>query len=335
MDDPKRSSITPPTLPTADGEVSRDPTTRGYRLAAAVLSSFNSDSLRPVEEDHEDDGDALLDLLEDCERVRTGTGEWRWMLKNSVRRQTLKELGTREAIRQALQANSPRPDDTLQRIFEAYIAQTAPPLEQQNVSELTAALQVRDWLEGILDGLPDRQALTDRLEWEQLLQPFRQLVGDHFRGRAKELAELREFFNVTERVRSIYQAKPLMIFGPGGVGKSTLLAKVVLETVDAPAVDQFAFGYWDFDRATLLPEEPVTLLAELVLQLGLQFPPIKPQAQELRRRWLEKLAESVGARRSVQTEAWSRWAAPYRYLAKRYIQESRGDMASSLDELRN
>jgi hypothetical protein len=240
--------------------VNADPAMESYRRAAAVLSTFSSEALRPVEKEYADDSDAVLDLLEECERIPSATNEWRWMLKNSVRRQTLKGMGTREAIRHALQANSPRPDDTLQRMFEAYVAQTAPQEEPQTVAELTATLQVLDWLEGILDGLPDRKGLTNRLEWQQLLQPFRQLVGDHFRGRTKELYRIRAFFRTTRRQRSIYQAKPLMIFGPGGVGKSTLLAKFILETVDEATIDNFAFCYWDFDRATLLPEEPVTLL---------------------------------------------------------------------------
>jgi tetratricopeptide (TPR) repeat protein len=72
----------------------------------------------------------------------------------------------------------------------------------------------------------------------------------------------------------------------------------------------------------------------LVLQLGLQFAPIKPQAQELRLQWLRELSESAGALRAVQTEGGERGTAVYRDVAQRHIHESRSDLARHLDELR-
>ena len=305
-----------------------------YRGAAAVMSTFDSESLRPLDRKYAKDGDAVLDLLEECERVPTVSGELQWMLQNTPRREALKQLGTREAMQRALAANSPRPDATLQKLFEAYLSHSAKPLEEQTVAELTASLQVRDWLEGILDDLPDREALTNRLEWQQLLQPIRELVGEHFRGRTQELTDLHNYLKTGQPQRSIYQAKPLMIFGPGGVGKSTLLAKFILETVDSAAIDDFVFCYRDFDRAALLPEQPVTLLAECVLQLGLQFPQIKSYARDLRRSWLNELSASVGARQTVQTEGGERRATMKRHVAKRHISDSRGDLYRYLDNCR-
>jgi len=317
---------------TANLTIHAEAALRSYRFAAAVLSRFDSESLHPIHKKYANDSDAVLDLLEECERIRTEQGDGRWMLKNSIRQQTLKELGTRSAIGRALRANTSRPTDTLQRMFEAYIARSTPLLEQQTIEELIASLQIRDWLDGVLDGLFNREKLTNRLEWQQLLQPFRQLVGEYFRGRSKELADLRKFFAVSQKRRSIYQAKPLMIFGPGGVGKSTLLAKFILETVDEVRMDNFAFCYWDFDRATLLPEEPVTLLAELVLQLGLQFPQLKQQTQTLRQRWLNELSESATVQRTIQTEAGTRGTVAYRDIAQRAIHEGRSDLSRYLNE---
>jgi len=308
----------PPPVQAANAEAAL----RSYRSAAAVLSSFDSESLRPVDSAYVGDSDAVLDLLELCERTPAKGGS-RWMLKNSVRRQALQEMCSRAAIERALQANQPRPDDVLQRMFEAYVAETAPPVEKQSPAELVASLQVLDWLEGTLEGLPDRGELTNRLEWQQLLQPFRELVGDNFRGRTKELVDLGRYVANSQVHRTIYEARPLMIFGPGGVGKSTLLARFILETVDRQQPGEFAFCYWDFDRTTLLPEEPMTLLAELVQQLALQFAQIRPQAQKLRRRLLDRLAKSAGARRVIVTRDDVRGELEYRDVAERYIRQSR------------
>lgn len=306
---------------------------QSYRFAAAVLSTFNPEALRPLDRRYDGDEDAVLDLLEECERVQTAGEGWQWTLRNSVRRPALIALGTRSAIKRALRANKLRPQDTLQRIFEAVIAKKLPRLEDQTVEELTATLQVLDWLEGVIDGLPSRQDVIDRLEWQQLLQPFRQLVGDHFRGRGEELARLHRYLAEVQPQRSIYQSLPLMIYGAGGVGKSTLLAKFVLETIDEARTPNFAFAYWDFDRATLLPEEPVTLLAELVRQLGLQLLPIKPLARDLRQQWLTELAQSA-AGRLARTGQGTGAKGAYREAGQRAIVQGREGLSQSLYELR-
>ena len=44
--------------------------------------------------------------------------------------------------------------------------------------------------------LPDDGALRRRIAWLTLLAPFELLVGDHFRGRAAELARLRAYAGV-------------------------------------------------------------------------------------------------------------------------------------------
>ena len=64
---------------------------------------------------------------------------------------------------------------------------------------------------------------------------------------------------------------PLVIHGPGGMGKSTLLAKFLLDSVHGHTAG-FPFAYIDFERPTLSIHEPVTLIAEAARQLGIQYP---------------------------------------------------------------
>lgn len=55
------------------------------------------------------------------------------------------------------------------------------------------------------------------------------------------------------------------------MGKTTLLAKFVLDGLRDPA-GCFPFAYIDFERPTLSIQEPLTLIAEVARQLGIQFP---------------------------------------------------------------
>ena len=80
----------------------------------------------------------------------------------------------------------------------------------------------------------------------------------------------------------------MIIEGLGGLGKSTLLAKFVLDH----ALDQarpFPFAYLDFDRAGIDPDRPRQLLIEIARQVRLQF----PSATEA----LDRLIEDIRAER--------------------------------------
>ena len=81
-------------------------------------------------------------------------------------------------------------------------------------------------------------------------------------------------------------ARVVAVCGPGGMGKSTLVARYLLDTPDQP------FVYLDCDRPGLSAEEPITLLAEAVRQLGLQFPKFAAAAGRLRSRWLQDVSSA-------------------------------------------
>jgi len=57
----------------------------------------------------------------------------------------------------------------------------------------------------------------------------------------------------------------------GGVGKSALLARFILDHVEAQKKDRFPFVYLDFDRPNLSALEPETLLIEAARQLSIQY----------------------------------------------------------------
>jgi len=88
--------------------------------------------------------------------------------------------------------------------------------------------------------------------------------------------------NLTER-------PPFCIHGPGGMGKSSLVSRFILEHAEAAESQRIPFIYLDFDRPGLVAEEPVTLLLEAVRQLRTQYPQNAEQADECLRRWSDQL----------------------------------------------
>ncbi|MHC2284082.1 hypothetical protein ACVME8_010752 [Bradyrhizobium diazoefficiens] len=152
-------------------------------------------------------------------------------------------------------------------------------------------------------------SLTDAqraLDFSQLLEPLRILIGvqggwngvplkDRFVGRQDELVRLRAFVDelhsataleavtrgferIFKGVRYLFNISDESVFfliARGGIGKTTLLAKFVLDH----ALNQsrrFPFVYFDFDRATLHTRDPRQLLLEAVRQVALQFPEAGP-----------------------------------------------------------
>lgn len=285
-----------------------------YHDAAAVLAWFEiNPTLQPIGRVLGAEQAALERLVTDSICWYEQDGRRRWTLKNDVRKEVLARLATRDAMRAALAANPSRPVDVLQQALESYVGGSPKPLDEQNRDELAATLQIVDWLESteLSDALPTGEDVRRRIEFATLLEPFRALVGDHFRGRTKELAVLREYVGVLEAqsaaanirrgLRGLFSLKekpPLLIYGPGGMGKSTLLAKFILDHARA-GPQQLPFAYLDFDRPGLVAEEPLTLLLETVRQLGIQFPAFA----SICRNWIESWQREVSRELSPAPDA--------------------------------
>ncbi len=270
-----------------------------YRRAAAVLASFVPSQLRPV--DAPPDATALDALLRSCKMVYGPSGRQEWRLPTTLRRETLARFHSDEELRKALAANSVG-DTAVQRMLSAYLTHSASPLDTQSYEDLLATAQVTTWLYGIVAGTPEPEEVKDRLAIAELLAPMRRLVGSSFRGRADVLKRLNDYADILppgsileasgrrlRRFFSLGQNPPLALYGPGGIGKSTVLVKFMLDHADAN--NRIPFVYIDFDRPGMLPQEPLTLLVEAVRQLGVEFPEVRARAGELRAMWLERLSQ--------------------------------------------
>jgi cellulose synthase operon protein C len=253
--------------------------TRPYIEAAAVLEAFNPFTWQPdisslgVETTTSGDADGRLDVNERevlidaliplSEQVLDGVHTGLWRLTFAERRKYLRRLGTREAMRRALDANGKRPVTPLQRMFEQIVDGVTIDLNSLEREELTALNNVLQWTGGILDPLPERGAVLAALARYDLRAPMKRLVAHGFVNREEELKQLEAY--VQDKARS----QPLFVFGSGGVGKSTLLAQFILSHIDAI---QAPFAYIDIDRSSIRPDEPLTLLLEIIGQLREQLP---------------------------------------------------------------
>jgi len=280
-----------------------------YELAAAVLASFDPGAIRPIEGPPDDE--AAIQQLRLSATVRPGGqgGEKgaQWSMSRTARIEALKALREGGKIELARKAN-PRPvNDPIQQALDWLLTGETPDLSTLRAVQLAALFEAMDWVTGAgFTDLPPIDAVTAELRHKSLLEPFEELASDDtFRGRESELQQLRDYVGVlppkgllsrvtrvTERLLQRQEKPPLLIFGPGGVGKSTLVARFILEHARLPAALRFPFAYLDFDRPEIDENEPLSLLTEAVRQLGLQFPEAMPKTEALQARWREEFGRN-------------------------------------------
>ncbi len=318
-----------------------------YVRAAAVLCTFEPELLKPLGErralpsrqapfdlDH-----PLYTLVGHSAMVINVKGEVRSCLRDDVRREALTELIEAGQVEQALKANFDLAfdeSDTAQRVFRDVLTGSLPSLTKMRLEDLTALQHIAPWVSGVKLPVPfpPAEKLRYHVERERLLDPFRRLIGrwegrkfvEHFRGRKKELRELREYVDVAEsesfmesatRVASgatayffnLPERPPLVIHGPGGAGKSTLMAKFLLQHAEAHQKERFPFAYIDFDRPDVSPVKAHTLLGEIAHQLAMQYPEAEQAFLEFRRRMQDKSSQSESLDPSVPVSAFRDIAA--------------------------
>lgn len=296
------AKLKPPTAPVQEEDV--EPLRWEFRMAACVLSAFEPTQIRPLHAQEVREG-ALQHLMADCEAVTTPGGKTRWTLRQGIRQAAIARLGSRSELLRALAVNPPGELDLLQRMISDCLKGTARPLEEQGLEELSCTLQVVHWFRALVPELPGPEQVQRRLEWLRFMAPFQYLAGQHFCGRGAELQKLRDYVGVvdvsaSEAVRrSLLEAfgafarKPLLVHGPGGMGKSTLLARFILE--HAQAEEPIPFVYLDFDDPALSLDNPATLLVDIARQLSLQRPEMKEVLARFRR-----LCEGITSGRALQ-----------------------------------
>jgi len=233
----------------------------------------------------------------------------RWSLKPDVRREALASFPDVHTLRAALNWNDRPTYDPLQKALDAYILGPAKPIENQTLDQLAWSAQVVGWLSTTpfaADlGLPNPDDVRRRLDFVRLLAPLRRMANSKFHGREAEQRRLRDFLFM--EAEPDLAPKPLMVHGFGGSGKTALVSKVLLDYAGGRLADRRGkrvargpFVFLDFDRPSIVPEEPATLLLEAVHQIAAQSRETSSPAEALEVT-LESLLRSRSAERSIDT----------------------------------
>ncbi|SEB98562.1 trypsin-like peptidase domain-containing protein [Streptomyces sp. TLI_105] len=223
---------------------------------------------------------------------QTPPGTTVWTLKPEIRDAALAGLAGPGAALRALRANiglrpeGPGPERTaLALLTGAGLPPTGTePADpgagsHDEVEALSDALQATLWLSRVpgVTGLPEVDEVQHRLERARLLQPMRRLVRGTFHDRTAELDALHAYLALPEEPAE----PPVLLHGVGGIGKSTLLAKFLVDALAAAGPAGFPFAHIDFARPTLSVHEPATVIAEMARQLGVHHPAHRAAFEEL------------------------------------------------------
>lgn len=255
----------------------------------------------------------------------------RWRLRPAARRRALQQLRSEGRLAQALAALpaavSER-DTLLRQLLGAGID-----LQQLDFRQTALLREVLHWLEGSEFAAPALiQAAARRLDRLQLFKPFQRLLADGFQGRQKELKTLRDYVGVAEpgselgrvvrrfALRSAPGASPLVLYGPGGIGKSTVLAQFLMEHCGPDVAQPLPFVYIDIDRLGFRTADFGHFTVEAVRQLARQASEstamLESELTLLQAAASESSSSDAGAR-NVNADEWlNRFAAIIERLAE-------------------
>jgi hypothetical protein len=240
-------------------------------------------------------------VTRDCDLVTTRLGT-AWRLRLPVRHEALRELGVEGVLRELERPDSilAGADDVTHHMARRLLGGNRE-LGGLSATELSGILRAVEWLAPLGLDLPTEPAVRAALDLANVLAPLRAVAGPDFVGRERELELLEDHLYRP----AVGDATSLAIHGPGGVGKSTLLARFVLEHVGQDAGRRrehpLLFCYLSFDRAELDPRFPLTLLGEAARQLSLQAPELGEPLAHVRLQIDELLMAQTALRNEAAT----------------------------------
>jgi len=236
-----------------------------YRLAAAVMDTFNPGTIQPYDENGSILSQSYPNPENDADLVIPQIPE-RWRLHCDLRREALEKLATRQNMKDALALNPDIADTSLQRMLTSAINDTIPDdLRALTRDDLSALVTVASWLKSIIK-IPDLDSVARVFALKDLLSPFEHLTSDGFVGREMEITLLHSYLTSDQD-----GTEPLLLYGVGGVGKSSLLAQFILQAVRDPTNTPFLV-HLDMDSPTVSPQHLHTFVIEITRQLLAQDP---------------------------------------------------------------
>jgi len=136
----------------------------------------------------------------------------------------------------------------------------------------------------------------------QFFRPFENITK-HFAGRKEDIDKITDYVDwlpksswagkVGAGLRSMinfHEKPPLLIQGIGGIGKSTLVSKFILDHNKEKEGKLLPFVYVDFDIPGFSIKEPLTILIEALRQISIQF----PQHESLLTNISKRISQMIG-----------------------------------------
>jgi len=252
----------------------------GTDLAAqlAVLGTFD-----PAQIGVDDDAAEVVELL--CTPLLPRDDHAEAAIADPRRVEALARVladGGRAALARLRDRVTPGADTPLQRMLDAFVRDRSVPVDERSEDELVASLDVWRWateavaragLGGAVEVEPSREEIESRLALLDVTRPVRKLVEGRCVGRERELAELHAYRHARPEQSGLIDEPALVVFGIGGVGKSTLVARFVMDLYEQsrPGSPQ-AWAYLDLDRPTLRSYTPDAVLEDVIRQAAAHFP---------------------------------------------------------------
>ena len=282
-------------------------------LDAAVVSTFLPRDVAPEEGLGPQRADSEARLLDYAEATHTIAGP-KWQLRREVRTEVLRSAWGTPELEGALRRTKDRFNDAVSIALRDKLEQVETRPEEMTLPGLEA-LRVASAALGDLE-LP-RPAVSvaelDRLiRRRRMIEQFERICGRDFRhdvvGRDEELEKLNAYVGVIDASTTLHNLKraaasvrrvfsgrrPLAIWGTGGVGKTTLLSRFMLEHIDS-AERSYPFAYLDFDRPSLSPRDYFGLLAEICDQFIAQFEGLERLLRHIRNEALRRQSSSLAS----------------------------------------
>jgi hypothetical protein len=254
------------------------------RARAGVVVTFDPDDLLAL---GASSGDVIDFLDQECHLVPMADGPAAWTLDDAARTRLFASADRTDLVR-ARVAVKEVPDSSVQRALDRSLDAG---WSTSEVAELdddgTAALSVvARWWSGSRYDVPNPEDLADHLHRRLLFADARSMATDHFVGREDVLGELRHRFHDP-------QGKAVALWGIGGVGKSALVARLVVEVVDDPDPwNRGVVALLDFDDPALNPMYPAELVAAITEQLDVQVAADSSEFANVRARAVSESAYS-------------------------------------------
>lgn len=311
-------------------------------LEAALVKTFLPRDLAPGAVKRDERKEAEKVVLNFAETTRTSDGQFEWSLKDDTRVEVIKAANT-DDLTKAIDRTSQEFSDEVSRAIRNCLTMSPAFTQSLDLKSLEATRIAVSALTGLSVELPKIDQLDREIEFRRLLRVFERMIGrrreadgtetvERFYGRDDEIEKLRDYVGVipadsfagaTVRAfnwlsRSIHGRAPMAVWGVGGVGKTTLISKFMLEHAEA-AVSRYPFAYLDFDRNTISARRPSALLMEMCLQVGSQFQELTHPMAELRARVSEVARKFEVSQEFESTSLLATFTQEFRDLVDNFL----------------